>query len=211
MGLYISPKHIIFESLGPVKDWDLDFQIDIFLARVDGWHLEIADRCINGWEDEQGNQCINAKTLDGRRANHIPDSGWAVLQIVTNYFEIIGEFKGFRETRGKGHYEKFEWGVFDVFREFKNHTPNVSKILWGHLRAGLYHSGMKGNKIYIAHTLNSKPISFDQINQLLVIDPHKLIPALRQHLQAYGEQLRNPQEVDVREVFREAFISKYDE
>jgi len=200
MGLYISPNHVV---LGP-QSFDLDDLIEIFLARIDGWHLEVADRCINGWAID-GKQAITTVHLDGTPANYIPDSGFAVLQVVFNYFETIAAFKaGVRPKRGQSG-DFFKEGVRDVFPELDG--TDAASILWK-LRGGLYHIGASGDMVILRHTLDTKPIGFNS-SGVLVIDPQKLIPALRQHFQCYAESLRDSNQVKVRKNFQKAFKKIY--
>ncbi|MBN1202942.1 MAG: hypothetical protein JXJ20_13920 [Anaerolineae bacterium] len=200
---WISPIHY---ATGPIPD-DLDFKIDLFLARVDGWHLEIADRCINGWQVD-GTECINGPhPKTGGTAHNIPDSGWAVLQIVLNYFEIIGLFKCFVKNKDSG--VRFKRGVLDVFPAFRNHNPDIADILWQDLRNGLYHAGIKGGRVVIQHTVSSEAMTYDPSRELLIIDPHEFVRELRRHLKKYSNRLKDPDETGLRTKFEAAYYIYY--
>lgn len=208
MKMYISPRHLSFSLPDkPFEEWETEFLIELFQARTDGWHLEVADRCINGWKNEKGEESIDTRHLDGRPANYIPDSGWAVLQITLNYFETIAFFKNGAEI-GKS-YERFTWGVFDVFPEFMGQKPNIARHLYSDLRSGLYHGGINKGKTILRHTIDSKPIEADEKTGVIIVDPHRFIPKLRQHLNAYCAELMDKNNVEIRHKFRAAFFAKY--
>jgi hypothetical protein len=90
--MFVSPIHYRTEAFTQADlQNNLDEVIAVFQARIDGWYLEVADRCINGWQ-ENGQQCINTRDKVGV-AHYIPDSAFAVIMIILNYFEVIGAFK----------------------------------------------------------------------------------------------------------------------
>src|SRR5690606_901127 len=150
----------------------LEDKIDLFVARVDGWHLEVADRVINGWEvekapcivaphggpiayllyDETGQVVRASRIRPVQVMNQIPDSGWAVLQIVINYFEIAGLFKFFERSCADDTYKLLQRGFFDVFPELIEHGEKPAKIVFS-LRNGLYHKGVRGSDVFISGNL----------------------------------------------------------
>ncbi|HEX3052105.1 MAG TPA: hypothetical protein VHP83_15710 [Aggregatilineaceae bacterium] len=224
MSVAISPKHVVDGGFPPAEEWPLEFKIDIFIARVDGWHLEVADRCINGWQNPEGQQCITAPCGDmfyyesptsafmfprDLITHQIPDAGWAVLQMVLNYFEIIGRFKFFKKSESDDDFLLFQSGVLDVFPGFKNHEPNIARLLYSHLRGGLYHSGIRSGKIFLRHQEPLNAMVYDSANDLLIIDPHVFIPVLRKHLWEYGKQLKDPTQSTLRAKFAAAYYDYY--
>lgn len=208
MSIAISPRHVVPPSHTPMREWTTDYKIEIFLARIDGWHLEVADRCINGWKNPDGAECINA-VHRGMVMNHVPDAGWAVLQIVLNYFEVIGRFKVSPNPKKERDFHLFTKGFEDVFPEFKGHDPSIPKLLWGELRGGLYHSGVKSGRIFLGHTANSEALHFDRTRNLLVIDPHRFVVRLRAHLEQFGQMLKDPSQSAARTTFETAFDKYY--
>ncbi|HML21758.1 MAG TPA: hypothetical protein PKD09_08930 [Aggregatilinea sp.] len=205
MGLAISPYHVVFKDFPTPESWPLDFKIDVFLARVDGWHLQIADRCINGWQDNEGRQCITAPH-HSFITHQIPDAGWAVLQIVMNYFEIIGLFKFFRHSEADDTFELFKQGVIDVFPEHESNKQTV-KLLFA-LRNGLYHQGVRGNNLYISGN-EPKPLDYDSEEGQLKINPHLFVRRLREHFAEYAQSLRDPTQTELRGKFKAAFYDYY--
>jgi hypothetical protein len=216
--MYISPKHNTATMTDkPVSEWETEFMIEFFFERIDGWHLKIADHCINGWRDEAGKDYIQGKHRDGSPANYIADSGWAVLQIVLNYFEIIAFIKrgGYRGSKRKNNinYQLFGEGVLDVFSEYEN-SPDKTKVidaLYYGLRVGLYHGDairvdVDGETV-LEHKIDSFALKFD--NDLLIIDPHLFVRKLRNHLSHYCDMLMDKSQTDLRNTFRDGFLAKY--
>lgn len=206
--MYISPYH----NVPAPQNFGLVDQIEIFAARIDGWHLEVADRCINGWKNPDGIDCIQTTDLQGRNANYIPDSGWAVLQIVLNYFEVVGEFKqSLSNTQSKNmrSREKFSWGYYDVFPEHKGETPDIAQILWEQLRTSLYHTSVKDNRIVLSHKDDIVTISYDSSNDIVIIDPHNFIKRLRSHFNDYINQLKDTAQTQMRDDFAKAYKRRY--
>jgi hypothetical protein len=215
MGIAISPRHVMLS--GFETDRSLDQKIELFLARVDGWHLEVADRCINGWKNEAGEQCIRATFIKNIaigipglgwvsssqrvESDSIPDSGWAVLQIVMYYFELIGLFKFFRASDADDPHKLFETGLLDVFPFLREYGSSPVKRLY-RLRNGLYHKGVKGGDILIS----ARPLSPIECSaERLEINPHLFVCALRRHLQEYGNRLLDPSEKELRARFEAAY------
>lgn len=180
-------------------DWPLsiDDKIEIFLDRTFGWQLNVANKIINGERDEQG-------TITLKPIHH---SGFAVLHIVLNYFEMIAKYQdGFTEHGKSGHY--FRSGVISVFSELQNYPQNVIKsvldAVYEGARCGLYHGGMTDPRIMLTGEINVA-MAFDEINQRLVINPHLLVHVLEAHLGEYGNLLRDPANIQMRNNFEQRF------
>ncbi len=183
---WIAPHHRASEQGVDADQWPLDFMIEVFYDRIDGWHLGVAQQALT---------CI-------------PDAGWAALQIAISYFEVAGFFtcncvKGSPKTR-------FREGLYNVFPELKKETSDISEMLWDNVRNRLYHTGIRlaGTKRKQAIRINAwEGPAFYQDNQLgvFVIDPHKVIPRMREHLQRYVETLQDSTNIQQREDFVAAF------
>jgi hypothetical protein len=96
-----------------------------------------------------------------------------------------------------------------VFPELKTSSLNVALILYHDLRGTLYHAGRKPSKIILSHQVESKPVMIDNINGVVVIDPHLFVPKLREHLRKYVERLKHPSEEDLQRKFQAAFVKRY--
>jgi hypothetical protein len=178
----ISPNHSALEQGLDQENWPFDFMVDVFFDRIDGWHLDIAQHVLD-------------KTRHG---------GWAALQIAIYYFEVAGFFTCHCTTGSSK--ERFRQGFCSVFPEWQNQTPDVADFLWEFLRNRLYHTGVRKRKKVIRIKASHLPVfHWDEVAGLLVIDPHKLVPRMRAHLQEYVEKLRDINNAKLREVFEEAF------
>ena len=168
-GSLISPNQYISE----LKNADTDRKIEIFRDRVDGWQLLVAERC----------------------AEHDKHSGFAVLSMVLSYFEMIEAYlKG-----GPGSSSKTDFidGCRNVFPDLerdltaKGYSQDDIEKLWKSLyskgRCGMYHAAMSRNGILIDWS-SIHTVSVDK-DQNWVINPSRLVGAIRKHLQRYVEQL----------------------
>ena len=192
--MWITPNYQHTDFSSPLT---LEDKITIFLDRTFGWQINIADQCINGQMDDEGNVVVQP----------IPHSGYAVLSIVLSYFEMIAKFQdGFTGTGRSGEY--FRNGVHSVFESLRNNqqemVDEVLNILYSDARCGLYHSGITDRRIILTGELTS-PIGFLPDIPGLLINPHQLVPALAAHLEEYGQQLRDPENVELRENFERRF------
>jgi hypothetical protein len=195
-------------------EWTIDLKIDIFLAQVDGWYLEVADRLINGWKSSEGEDYINGicppQTLNaGTAVNHIPDSAYAALQIILNYFETIRFYK--TADKSEKPKKRFEAGVYDVFPEAKEWdiSPSLVDVLYRDLRSGLYHAiPLKPTKsgIVLSHVDDKTVFRFYASRWF--VDPHNLVRHLRQHLRQFVDKLKDPDQTDLRANFEKAFDMK---
>lgn len=205
--MFISPRHHTFDLSNPLDTWEIEDKIDYFYAAIGEWHLEIANRCINGWKNRDGTDCIRTFDRQNNPANYIPDSGWAVLQIVLNYFEIIAFFKS--DLKKDTPRLRFMWGVFDVFPEHVGKVPNVAAHLYEDLRTGLYHGTTNRGKTFLIHTKDSPDLIGDPSSGWLIIDPHRFVDRLQNHLIAYCAELRDGSNAVLRGRFLKAFRKKY--
>jgi hypothetical protein len=176
----------------------LDDKIKVFEDRVLGWQLGIANMCING------------VAANGTVAQPVPHSGYAVLQIVLSYFEMITQFILGSAERGKSkHY--FMEGVRSVFPELRNApsdlVESLLEILYSYGRCGLYHSGMTGGRIILSGDPEMAFILDIQYKRL-IINPHKLVPLLIEHLHTYCATLRDLDNADLRANFEKRFEAK---
>jgi hypothetical protein len=181
----------------------LDTKITLFEDRVIGWKLDIADQIING----------------GQEKSSIRHSGYATLDIAFSYFEMIAKYEaGFT---GRESEKYFKQGVYSVFPEFKNNsnpaqTPLspvgnvvflidvVLDLMYEGIRCGLYHSGITNGKIFLTREIKT-PMAFDLQNQMLIVNPHLLVPKLKAHLRNYVARLRDINNTDLRAKFERRY------
>lgn len=178
----------------------LEAKITLFEDRVLGWKLDIADQLINGSPEKLP----------------IRHSGYATLDIVVSYFEMIAKYEdGFIGRRSEEYFKK---GVYSVFPEFKN-IPSpaqtslssvgnvvslidvVLDLMYEGIRCGLYHSGITNGKIFLTGEIDT-PMAFELQNQMLIVNPHLLVPKLKAHLRDYVAKLRDLNNTDLRTQFQ---------
>ena len=179
--------------------FSLEDKITLFEDRILGWKLNIADQLINGSQEK----------------SPIRHLGYATLDIVFSYFEMIAKYEaGFTGGESKKY---FKQGVYSVFPEFKNTSPPertplspvgnvvslidvVLGLMYEGIRCGLYHSGITNGKIFLTGEIKT-PIAFELQYQMLIVNPHLLVPKLKIHLQDYVERLKDANNTDLRAKF----------
>ncbi|MDP1715948.1 MAG: hypothetical protein Q8L41_14500 [Anaerolineales bacterium] len=191
--MWISPS---FQDIDYPFPHSLDTKIILFEDRVLGWKLNIADQMINGNKEQPA-------------INH---SGYATLDVVFSYFEMFAKYEGGFAKLGKSE-DYFKVGVYSVFPEF-HHIPTpvtpltpvgnvvsivdvVLDLMYEGIRCGLYHSGITNGRIMLTGEIKT-PMGFDLQNQLLIINPHLLVPRLEIHLRDYVGRLRDANNTDLR-------------
>ena len=194
--LWISPSYQDTDFPHPHS---LETKIILFEDRVLGWKLDIADQLINGSQEK----------------SPIRHLGYATLDIVVSYFEMIAKYEdGFTGRKSEEYFKK---GVYSVFPEFKNNPPPaqtplspignvvslidvVLDLMYEGIRCGLYHSGITNGKIFLTGEIKT-PMTFDLQLQMLIVNPHLLVPKLKAHLQDYVARLRDVKNTDLRTKF----------
>jgi hypothetical protein len=178
---WISPH---FQDIDFPPDMSLDQKIEVFADRVTGWQLDIAQQC----------------------ADDIPHSGFAVLHIVCSYFEMIAKFQdGYTKNDKSETY--FRKGFYSVFPNLINNSQVLDgflKKLYKDVRCGLYHAGITGPNIMLSGEF-PKGIDFNQANNTIPINPHKLVPNIKKHFQSYVRELRDHQNQQQRNNFETRF------
>lgn len=204
--MWISPSFQDDDFRHPLN---IEDKITIFEDRTLGWKLDIADQIINGKKRPDGSEELPA----------IPHSGYAVLDIVFSYFEMIAKYDdGFAQI-GKSK-EYFKQGVFSVFPYLNKYhlqanVPGVQgkvvpivdyvlDVMYEGVRCGLYHSGVTNGRIILTGGIQ-KPMALDLQNMVLIINPHLLVPAIKTHFARYVNHLKNPRNVNLRIKFEARF------
>jgi len=144
----------------------LDDKVAIFADRVRGWQLDIADRL----------------------QRDVQHSGFAVLSVVVSYFEMIAKYRdGFVGAGKSEHYfsEGLEW----VAPAIRPHGE-VRKRLYEAVRCGMYHSGTTLHGVILTDDADAA-LQSSQDGQTIVINPHRLVPALQDHFSRYVVTLQN--------------------
>ena len=176
-------------------------KIRVFEDRLRGWKLDIAKEAIE-------------------RNGH---AGFAVLDIVTSYFELMGlctEGRGKKTTvpaKGGGTKE-VNWGSGDYFRSGMRHVfpelhtvdasliERLLKAFYKDVRCGLYHQAMTRHGVLLSGAY-PRAITFHDIDgkTLIYINPGPLVEHLQAHLSDYILHISDPANVDSRNLFEDVF------
>jgi hypothetical protein len=164
-----------------------DQKVDVYVARVQGWQLEPAQRLID---------------IDGH-------SGFAVLHILASYFESFAQFHKGASSKNKSR-EFFKFGFNDVFPILDQtiSASRINKILdqfYDGIRCGLYHNGLTHANIYLSGDLEH-PVAVIE-GKVIALNPHSFPRILHLHLHHYASKLRNPSPEydDLRKCFEATF------
>jgi len=204
--MWVSPSHQDTEFQQPLS---IENKIMIFEDRTIGWKLDVADQVING-----------KKQADGSiERSPIPHSGYATLDIIFSYFEMIAKYEaGFAKM---GQSEKFfKQGVFLVFPALRDPqllanipaihgdvallVSNTLDVMYEGIRCGLYHSGITNGRVIITGEIQ-QAMGIDLQKSVLIINPHLLVKALKGHFVGYITGLRNPNNHRKRQNFEARF------
>jgi hypothetical protein len=188
--MWISPKFQEVDFHWPLC---LDDKITLFEDQIRGWKLEIAEHMING---KSGN---DEKDIQ----QPILHSGYAVLDVLLSYFEMIAKYCDGYTKHGKSSWY-FKRGVHLVFPTLSNYPPSIVEELLDALyigaRCGLYHAGLTDSRIILTGQ-EKADLRFNLANEKLIINPHLLPKTLTAHLQHYIGELRDPNNIELRENF----------
>jgi hypothetical protein len=178
------------------KEITLDTKIDIFDERVSGWKLNIADYLINGIRNEKGES-----VLEGN-----PHAGYAVLDIVFNYFEMIAKYReGYLGKSPRKYFKKGLRMVFPVMNKEgdQNAVEELLDKLYSDVRCGIYHIGLTSPSIFLE---GGQPaaIGFYR-SKRVVINPHQMVFELKRDFNSYISQLKEPNNTILRSNFEKRF------
>jgi hypothetical protein len=182
----------------------LEKKIEIFHAKVWGWTIHIAELVANGGKS-------HAKTGDAAAApdvTAVPASGFAVLQILLSYFEMIGIYvEGVENPKNRSR-ELFKKGFANVFPQISSMPADIAETflntLYETARCGLYHK--LGTGVGFAITGEMDPvIAVSADGKEIILNPHTLPSCLGVHLREYCDKLRDAANTQLREGFEKCF------
>jgi hypothetical protein len=147
--------------------------------KIDAFEKQILDR-----------QLTIAKYLADHFVADIPgdplsQSAFAILSIVTNYFEMIEQFSIGASSHGNSS-AFFCSGMARVFSATEVSTADANR-LYSFMRCGMYHSAMPTDRCGLSRELQV-PIYND--GGVILINPAMLVDRLIAHFSAYCTQLR---------------------
>ena len=184
----ISPKHTTEDFK---NGWNLDDKIDVFIARVEGWQLGVANTLVE---------------------KNIPHRKFAILMIIINYFEMIAKYrdgyveaiKGRRKGEGKSaHF--FKEGLKDVFPDMSLPEDElVTEAMYENVRNGLYHAGGTRNNVLLSDEIPNT-VGYNTITGAIAINPDLLVRELQSHFARFSAKLRDPANTTLRANFEARF------
>lgn len=135
-------------------------------------------------------QLVIAKHLASRFTANTPgdplsQSGFAILSLVSNYFEMIEQFCEGAPSNGDSC-AFFRRGMARVFSTAEV-TPADARRLYSFMRCGMYHSAMPTDRCGISRELHV-PIFNDR--GVILINPALLVDRLIAHFSTYCSQIR---------------------
>ena len=184
MSFAISPIHNLEDF---PEGLTLDNKIEVFIARVEGWLLGPAREMI---------------------AMGVGYRGFALLSMVTSYFEMIAKYAdGFTEERKSGHY--FKRGLQLVFPEMElPDAEDLLSALYSRVRNGLYHVGMtKPGVVLVDPDFGPGSIAYEEEGGTVAVAPDTLVEDLSIHFNGFTKALRDPADQILRTNFERRFDS----
>lgn len=175
----ISPRHTAEEFL---DHWELDDKIEVFIARVEGWQLEVASE-------------MEEKNITNREV--------AILILLFGFFEMIGKYS--RGYIGRGKSEKyFKLGLQQVFPDISSRDQGLMKALYSDVRCGLFHVCRPGSNVIIQSSAPGS-IGYNEEDEMLIISPSILASDLKVFFDSFSKALRNPKSTHFRANFERRF------
>jgi hypothetical protein len=184
MPIRISPRHTADEFS---QHWTLDDKIEVFVDRIQGWHLGVAKEIIQ---------------------RDIPDRDLALLHIVASFFEMISKYNSGFEGHGNSK-EHFQKGVQLVFPGIGVVEKTFLDSLYASIRNGLYHVGRPAPNVIIDRNLPGS-VGYDEHNNIIKISPDQLVEDLWIRFEAYARALRDPSHLELRRNFEKRFDADND-
>ncbi|MFA9406905.1 MAG: hypothetical protein ACERKX_13930 [Anaerolineales bacterium] len=179
MPTFISPIHTAEEFQ---DHWNLDDKIEIFIARVEGWQLDVALELLQ---------------------KDVSNCDVAVLMILLGFFEMIGKYShGYLGTRDSEKY--FKLCLLQVFPKIPARDQKLLKTLYSDVRCGLFHITRPGSNVIIQRSAPGS-IGYNEEHGLLMISPSILANDLKIFFSAFAEALRDPGNTSLRENFEKRF------
>lgn len=175
---------------------NIEDKIDVFEDQMQGWIFDHAD------------------TLANDKSPRSQHAGFAILMLVTAYFEQLEALSSGVPSNGRSQ-EFFKSGFCRVFNPIRTNPSYVAaepvvkewlKDLYLELRNGLYHELATRSRVFLSE--NGVPIEVyvTRSGVLFGIDARAFAAGVHEHFVETVRRLRDPDEADLRANF-EAFFS----
>lgn len=179
---------------GKIEDW-----IDVFEDRITNWIFKQARALLS-----------------------VPDSEYAITQLLVPYFESITMYIKGEDSRGKSR-QFFKEGFKTVFSSPKNPEHillRIADVLYEDARCGFFHDNMIRSKIFFADApLAPGPVhaNLPKVNgrtdfggniSAIIINAEEFLDEVKSHFRTYINQLRDKNNHNLREKFKTIWLKK---
>jgi len=179
MPIAISPKHTAEEF---AEGWDLDDKVEVFIARVRGWQLDVIRE-------------MEEKEISNREV--------AILVLLIGFFEMIAKYYDGYLGRGESkHY--FKKGLQLVFPDISSREQAFMESLYSDVRCGLFHVCRPGSNVIIQDSAPGS-IGFNDEHGMIMISPSNLFRDISMFFEEFSKALRDPQNIKLRQNFERRF------
>lgn len=195
MAIAISPRHTTddVQAYKTASEVPTNLAIDIFLSQIGEWHLGVAREMI-----EKG----------------ISHSGFALLHLVTSYFETIAKYTdGYVDPPAGGRSSKayFRKGLLMVFPEVGSINQQMQEWflddMYHNIRCGLYHGSLP-RRLQLTRDSLRDTLGYDPHHRVVFIHPERFVSRVLQHFAAFASMLQDPAQETLRANFRTRFDSE---
>lgn len=157
---------------------NIDDKIKIYKRQVMEWFLNRASRLLKG-----------------------KNNGFIILMIATSYIEGVQQYMN-GNTSNNHSKTTFRQGLRRIFA-LDNVSDSLLNDFYQHVRCGLFHNGMSGDKVVISNDF-LEPIAFPQ-NQTIDINPRMFLTKIREDFSKYISILKDTSNTNERRHFDNMF------
>ncbi|MEX1247479.1 MAG: hypothetical protein WEA61_03265 [Anaerolineales bacterium] len=182
MNYAISPIHS-FRDFG--NSITLDQKIEIFCERIRGWQIGPALE-------------MTKLNMFGR--------GFAQLNLVMSYFEMIAKYSHGFVGRGKSAYH-FKIGLCLTFPQIQPEETRLMDSFYKTIRSGLFHDGMANVPVILYDDIPGS-FGYSEENDQLVFAPDRFVEDVSIKFDEFISQLRDPAQFELRANFEKRFDSR---
>jgi hypothetical protein len=179
LGIYRENQYFAYDQKNDIllNPSNIDDKIIIYERQVKEWFLNRASYYLRGNKN-----------------------GFVVLMICMSYFEGVEDYRNLNENITSSN-QLFKQSIKRLYPEFSN--TNITR-LYNEARSGLFHLGMVRKRIIINNT-HELPIWFENSNNIK-INPKKLLIDIKKDFKKYLKDLRNINNIELRNKFNLKFI-----
>ena len=169
---WVSPHFTEADKGSNPSDDDI---IVVFADRVDGWQLAIAEELLRQVEDPPAYPAMK-------------HAGYALISVVFSYFEMIGQCVKATGSAPSPTAD-FVRGFRDVYPATAFTDPEI-EVIYDRIRCGMFHNGYTKRGVYIDGDY-TQTWDLDKANNVVKLNPHRLIRDLRAHFTSFVTRLEN--------------------